>query len=233
MMRQLVFGMTTAFCAGLWAVLPAQAEDAVVIELYTSQGCSSCPPADALLHSLSGRDDLIPLALHVDYWDYIGWKDTFADSRFTDRQYAYARAMGSNTVYTPQIIVHGGQALTSATRTELDRAIAGAARAGSGVDIVVQRQAGAVLITADAVNAGPAFVQLVRYRPLETVTIEQGENAGEVITYSNIVTEWNRLGDWNGQGHFAVTAPLTGADGAVVIVQSKGPGPILAAYRLD
>lgn len=232
MMRQLVLGTATALGIGLAITTPALSEDAVVVELFTSQGCSSCPPADAFLHSLSGRDDLIPLALHVDYWDYIGWKDTFADSRFTDRQYAYAKALGNNVVYTPQIIVQGNTALEAATQSELDRAIAGTGR-DAMVDIAVERHADGVMITADAVDAGPAFVQLVRYRPMETVTIEHGENAGQVITYSNIVTEWNRLGEWDGRGRFAVTVPLAGSDGAVVIIQSKGPGPILAAYRLD
>ncbi len=234
-MRHFVYG-AAAFLAGLAltnsvATTPAHAENAVVVELYTSQGCSSCPPADALLHSLSGRNDLIPLALHVDYWDYIGWEDTFADSRFTDRQYAYAKHNGASMVYTPQMIVQGGPALTSANRTQLDRAIAGAEK--SSVAITVRRVDGGVAITANAANAGPAFVQLVRYRPQETVTITRGENAGEVITYSNIVTEWNRLGDWSGQGTYEVTVPLTGPDAAVVIVQTRGPGPILAAYRVE
>ena len=210
----------------------AKAGDAVVVELYTSQGCSSCPPADALLHSLARNPDLIPLALHVDYWDYIGWKDTFASKRLTDRQYAYAHAMGASMVYTPQIIVQGQTALTSATKSQLDRAIADLAAAPS-VDIDVDRQGDSITISADSDGAGPVIVQLVRFIPKQTVTIERGENAGEVITYSNIVTEWNRLDEWNGKGHFEVGVPLKGKDQAVVIVQSVGPGRILAAYLVE
>lgn len=232
MMRHFVFGTATAVFAGLAAISPVQAENAVVVELYTSQGCSSCPPADALLHSLSGREDLIPLALHVDYWDYIGWKDTFAQAPFSARQRAYAEALGNSMVYTPQIIVHGRAALTSSTKVQLNRAIA-ATDASPRVDLQVRRQGEVVIITAKGQDVGPAFVQLVRYRPSEQVTIERGENAGEVITYSNIVTEWQRLGDWNGTGSYETTAAINGSDRAVVIVQTKGPGPILAAFRVE
>lgn len=231
-MRHFVITSAAAVCAGLALAPPLWAENAVVVELFTSQGCSTCPAADALLHSLSGRDDLIPLALHVDYWDYIGWKDTFAQARFSERQRAYAAALGKKMVYTPQIIVHGREALTASTKAQLTLAIA-ATDAAPAVDLRVTRDGASLTITAQALNAGPAMVQLVRYRPLEQVTIERGENAGQVITYSNIVTEWTQLGDWNGTGSYEITAPLIGGDKAVVIVQTKGPGPILAAYRVD
>ena len=106
MMRQIV----SAAC-GLWfclgAAALAQAEDGVVVEFYTSQGCSSCPPADDFFAELAHQPGVIALALHVDYWDYIGWQDSFASPRFTDRQRAYARAGGSTTIYTPQMIVNG------------------------------------------------------------------------------------------------------------------------------
>lgn len=206
----------------------------VVIELYTSQGCSSCPPADALMAELVNRPDVIALALHVDYWDYIGWTDSFADAAFTKRQKAYARAVGSRTIYTPQMIVEGQEHLVGLRPMELAELIRSHSDLPSNVRFSFTREGNTVRIRIEAQPplSQTAVVQIVRYRPEETVTIEHGENAGKTIRYNNIVTEWQPVAEWDGQRPLDMRAELSGSDPAVVIVQQKGPGPILAADLL-
>ncbi|MGL4278998.1 MAG: DUF1223 domain-containing protein [Albidovulum sp.] len=214
------------------------AEDAapgpVVVELYTSQGCSSCPPADEIFAGLTARPDVIALALHVDYWDYIGWKDSFALPQFTERQRAYARVAGARTIYTPQMIVGGAEHLVGVRPAELAAMIArhGAMPAKAGLRAV--REGGAVRITAAPVALLPdgAVVQLVRYMPEATVEIRGGENAGRRITYHNIVTDWRRVGTWDGTQPLSMTVDVAPGGKGVVLLQAPGPGPILAAARL-
>ncbi len=206
----------------------------VVVELYTSQGCSSCPPADELLAGLSSRNDVIPLALHVDYWDYIGWKDAFADPQFTERQRAYARAAGARTIYTPQMIVAGMDHLVGARPAELTALIKRHAAMPGNVTLKVRRDGGAIVITADSLTtmAKGAVVQIVRYKPEETVKIRAGENAGRQIAYHNIVTDWRRVGNWDGRSELSLRVDAPAGDPAVVILQEPGPGRIVAAAKL-
>ncbi|MCB2130490.1 MAG: DUF1223 domain-containing protein [Rhodobacteraceae bacterium] len=230
-----------SIAAGIWIGLAgtvmaqSTAENPVVVELYTSQGCSSCPPADKVLQGLAKRDDVIALALHVDYWDYIGWKDSFADPGYSDRQRAYARFAGARTVYTPQMIVGGMDHLVGVRTAELEALVKRHGAADTPVRITLQRQGGKVRINAQSKAALPddCLVQLVRYRPLEQVTIERGENAGKVLDYANIVTDWRRIAKWNGRSPLAVTADAAGSDALAVIIQEPGPGRILAAARLQ
>lgn len=231
-MRHLV----SAAC-GMWAAIaaPAFAESVVVVELYTSQGCSSCPPADALFQTLAKDPRVIPLALHVDYWDYIGWADTLASPKFTERQKSYARAIGSRTIYTPQMIVDGVERIEGNDPDELAEHMGAHLAAPSSVHLVVTRQGDTLVIRAesDPPLSEPVRVQLVRYRPEETVEITRGENAGQIITYRNIVTSWESLGDWPGTAPLEISAPVPGSDPAVVILQENGPSEILAAARAD
>ncbi|MFM7334615.1 MAG: DUF1223 domain-containing protein [Tabrizicola sp.] len=222
---------------GVWlaAALPLQAEPVVVVELYTSQGCSSCPPADDFVAMLASNPQILPLALHVDYWDYIGWEDKFAHPKFTDRQKAYAHAIGSRTIYTPQLIIGGSDRIEGFAPEETAERLRAHMEAGSPVRLTVTREGDRLVIRAEADPplTEPVRVQLVRYRPSETVTIERGENAGKTITYTNIVTSWERLDDWSGQEPLEVTAPFDGAEPGAVIVQQDGPAAILAAARVD
>ena len=231
-MRHLV----SAAC-GMWAAIaaPAFAESVVVVELYTSQGCSSCPPADALFQTLAKDPRVIPLALHVDYWDYIGWADTLASPKFTERQKSYARAIGSRTIYTPQMIVDGVERIEGNDPDELAEHMGAHLAAPSSVHLVVTRQGDTLVIRAesDPPLSEPVRVQLVRYRPEETVEITRGENAGQIITYRNIVTSWESLGDWPGTAPLQISGPVPGGDPAVVILQENGPSEILAAARAD
>ena len=223
---------------GLSLLLPgaamAQGASGTVVELYTSQGCSSCPPADAYLTKLAAEPGIIALALHVDYWDYIGWKDAFGSEKYSDRQRAYARASGSKTVYTPQMIVQGvDQAIGSDPET-VDGLIRRHQSADQMVVLQLMRHGDDVAIRASARVAldGPLVVQLIRYLPQSKVAIERGENAGRTIVYSNVVTSWTRIGEWSVASDLEMTVPAPGSDAVVVILQQEGPGMIVAASAL-
>jgi hypothetical protein len=222
---------------GLWlaATAPLAAEPVVVVELYTSQGCSSCPPADEFVAMLASDPRILPLALHVDYWDYIGWADHFAQGKFTDRQRAYAKAIGSRTIYTPQLIIGGADRIEGFAPQETSARLRDHLSAGTPVRLTVTRDGDRLVIRveADPPLTEPARVQLVRYKPEETVTIERGENAGKTITYTNIVTAWDRVGDWSGQEPMELSADFEGQEPGAVIVQTVGPAAILAAARVD
>jgi hypothetical protein len=226
----------SAACS-LWlaAAASVEAEPVVVVELYTSQGCSSCPPADEFLAMLASDPRILPLALHVDYWDYIGWEDKFAQPKFSDRQRAYARAVGSRTIYTPQLIIGGADRIEGFAPDETADRLRAHMKAGTPIVLTVTREGDKLVIRAEADPplTEPVRVQLVRYRPEETVVIERGENAGKTITYRNIVTSWERLEDWGGQAPLEVSAPFTGDDPGAVILQTDGPAAILAAARIE
>ncbi|MCC0073498.1 MAG: DUF1223 domain-containing protein [Rhodobacter sp.] len=260
----------------------------VLLELYTAQGCASCPPADDMMVDLAQRDDVVALALHVDYWDYIGWADTFADRAFTERQQRYARRFGHSTIYTPQVVINGTQVLEgfrvdevldtilsqharppevtlSLTRTDagaLEISAVPAADAAPQVVMASRRSAvagvqlnsvvGTLSMGAPAETenrsqpqadtaavpppvpsaGGPYTVQLVRYRPEATVDILDGENAGRVADYANIVTSWQVIAGWDLRAPLYLTVPLDGDDPVVVLVQEAGQGEVLAAARL-
>jgi hypothetical protein len=224
----------TAACVALTLVSSsiARAGDSpIVIELFTSQGCSSCPPADELLGSLADRTDVLPLALHVDYWDYIGWQDTFGNPAHSERQRAYAHHAGARMVYTPQMIVGGMEHLVGVKPEAMEEAIRAEAAMPHLVSLKLERSGDNVAISAQPLGQLPedTMVQLVRVRPTATVEIGRGENAGRTFTYSHIVTDWTQLGDWDGHEPFRQTVAAPGADDVVVIVQEPGPGRILAA----
>ena len=216
------------------AMAEAQTHKPVVIELFTSQGCSACPPADAFMAELAPRDDVIALALHVDYWDYLGWKDPFAHSRHTERQKTYARAAGSKMIYTPQIIVDGMERVEGLQARQITDLIRRNLSRPSPVTLHLDRVGNMVRIAATAVPplAQGVMVQIVRYRPSATTTIERGENAGRTETYHNIVTSWEPLAEWAGDMPLLLDVRAEGDDPVVVILQEHGPGTVVAAARL-
>ena len=218
---------------GLFHTTQAVAQNGpVVVELYTSQGCSSCPPADAMLHELAMRDDVIALALHVDYWDYIGWKDVFGRPENTARQHAYARAANATTVYTPQMIIGGVDHVIGSRPMQVMDAVQARNREGNLVNISLRRAGDRVLITAATSTRGDYVVQLVRYTPEETVEIGRGENAGLNLSYAHIVTSWDVISRWDGRSALALEANAAGSDPVVVIVQQASNGPIVGAAEL-
>ena len=206
--------------------------DPVVVELYTSQGCSSCPPADEMLGALAARDDVIALSLHVDYWDWIGWPDTFGDPAHSDRQRAYAAATRSNMVYTPQFVIGGADHVAGARGMEVADAVT--AHADRSSDVLSLGPDGRLSLAA---VGRPARIYAAHVAPAATVEIERGENAGRAITYHNVVRAWDDLGAWDGAAAgMDAPAPRDGLR-LVVIAQAvteKGlPGPILGAIALD
>jgi hypothetical protein len=227
--------IVSAAC-GLWlAAAQVGAEPVVVVELYTSQGCSSCPPADDFLAMLASDPRILPLALHVDYWDYIGWADKFAQAKFTERQRAYARAIQSRTIYTPQFVIGGTDRIEGFSPDRTADLLRAHLEAGSPVTLTVERQGDQLVIRAEttAPSDEALRVQLVRYQPEETVNIKRGENAGRTITYHNIVTSWEGLADWSATEALELTVPYQGSEPGVVIIQTQGPAAIVAAARVE
>jgi hypothetical protein len=202
-----------------------------VIELYQSQGCSSCPPANANLNAVADRPDLLPLSFAVTYWDQLGWKDVFAKPAFTARQWDYAKAGGRAQVATPQMIINGNGVLNGGNRAQLDLALRRFDRGGGGPTIAAR--SGQVRIGAGK-PARPATIWLVRYDPrTQNVAIRAGENGGKTLPHRNIVRSLQPLGAWRGPAAaFVVPASPDPAWRTAVLVQEGRGGHILAAARL-
>lgn len=221
----------------------ANADTKAVVELFTSQGCSSCPPADALLGELAERDDIIALSLPVDYWDYLGWKDTLASHDNTVRQRAYAEARGDRQVYTPQIVVNGVEHMVGSSRSSVDDAID---RLGTSLTVPISMTAGADTTTVTigaANNASPdkGMIWLAMYDDPITVPIDRGENTGKSITYTNVVRKLRPIAMWMGE-EIKVELPKSelmhaGLTRCAVILQTELPdglpGPILGAAEIE
>lgn len=227
-----IFGVILA-AAGIAGTEGLADDGPVVVELFTSQGCSSCPPADEMLTRLAARDDVIALAMHVDYWDYIGWKDQFANPQYTKRQRYYARAKNSRTVYTPQMVIGGDDHVIGNRPIDVADLIQAHKARDYPVELSLVRTGDTLTVRASA-EAAPrdVQVQLVRYRPAAIVDIKRGENAGRKLTYSNIVTELRTIAVWTGAARLELTEAVEGDLPLVVLVQQPGHGSILAAARL-
>lgn len=213
-----------------------------VVELFTSQGCSSCPPADEFFAELAAKPGIVALAYHVDYWDYLGWKDTLSSKKNTERQYAYMRSFGSRSVYTPQAVINGRTHVNGADRASVDNTLADMKKAGEGmsVDLKVTRDGdGFVIETGDAGAhaAAPtnAHVVIVYFQTPQTISIGKGENGGRKETYWNAVSEIQTAGMWHGkaQRYELPMSELTNKGGCAVLLQAVSkdglPGPILGA----
>ncbi|MEO6092732.1 MAG: DUF1223 domain-containing protein [Novosphingobium sp.] len=202
----------------------------VVVELFQSQGCSSCPPANADLNAIADRSDILALSFAVTYWDRLGWKDTFGSPRYTERQQDYARA-GRGQVATPEFIVSGAYAVVGANRPALNSAIARAAAASRGP--AISTSATGVRVAAAERNA-PAAVWLVRYDPrTRQVPIRAGENGGRTLPHRNIVRELSKLGDWSGAAaSFPLPAARESGLATAVFLQRGSGGPIVSARKL-
>ncbi len=231
-------GFRVLITAAIGFASPLSAQQTpVLVELFTSQGCIACPPADKLMETLADRDDVIALALHVDYWDYIGWVDSFGQSQFSDRQKNYARANGRASVYTPQMIIGGIDEVKGSSRAQVMGAIATHLGTNGAQDTVrltlSQGSQGELIIEARAGQrlATEADVQLVRYRDSERVEILDGENAGRSVTYRNIVTAWDNLTTWDGTQPLRYSVLVEGEEAVVVVIQAQNQGPVLATAR--
>ncbi len=232
-MKSFLLRLLTAGFLALPGVASAQSGP-VIVELFTSQGCSSCPPADDYLADLLGREDVLPLAFHVDYWDRLGWKDTFGAPEFTARQYAYGKAFNNRSVWTPQFVVGGVAYSRGSFRDIVPETIRELRSQAPQVKLSATQTGGNVEISAEPLAAGlPAMlVSLVGYAPKETVKIKRGENAGRTITYHNIVRSWTDVGRWNGRNTTSLSAATSGDMPFAVIVQAENNGRVLAVAHV-
>jgi hypothetical protein len=234
--------------AGFWVtgilvasfVAARAGEPRALLELFTSQGCSSCPAADKLLGELTSDPSLIALSVPIDYWDYLGWKDTLASSGDSARQRAYAHVRGDRQVYTPQMVVNGATHALGSDRAAIERAIAQTDQKSGvmSVPVVLTTSAGSLKVEVESAESEhhAAEVWLCPLAKAVAVTIERGENRGHTITYHNVVRNWVKLGNWSG-GKTDFDVPLAqieagGIDAAAVMLQEGSqdkPGVILGA----
>ncbi len=234
-----------AALAALWLAAPAaRAEEAVrglatpcVVELFTSQGCSSCPKADALLQRLAMQDGVIALTMPIDYWDYLGWKDTLAQHAFTKRQKGYAAARGDSHVYTPQVVVSGAAQAIGSDGADIVRA-SGAARAAGAMTVPVRIAEKGETVEIGAAPPGAARegqVVALRVARARTVEIGRGENRGRSVTYANVVRGVAKLGHWSGAARvFDIPPGLSRMEGDALVVllqagEAERPGVVLGA----
>ncbi len=230
-------------CAIVAIIRPAHADPRAVVELFTSQGCSSCPPADKIIGELAKDPSVIAMSMPIDYWDYLGWKDTLADTRFTARQRAYSRMRGDRDVYTPQAIVNGSLHVLGSDLAAIEGAIGTTRKTGDvmSVPVTMTRTGGEINVSvAGAANGGAApmhgEVWICSISKAVPISISRGENGGRELTYYNVVRNLLKIGDWNGNPG-SWTVPIEnitreGVDGAVVYVQDGNrdkPGPMLGA----
>lgn len=185
-------------------LLKANAEPRAVIELFTSQGCSSCPPADKLLAQFATDPSLIPISLPIDYWDYLGWKDTLADPRNSARQRAYSHVRGDREVYTPQVVINGTLHAVGSDKEAIQAAIVQSRKDATtlSLPVGVNLADGNVLVRLPDGASGqpPAEVWIYGLLKAATVAIGRGENRGRTITYHNVARRWTKLGSWTGKG---------------------------------
>ncbi len=210
-----------------------------VVELFTSQGCSSCPPADEHLGELARDSELLPLSFHVDYWNYIGWSDPFSSKTATMRQKAYGAHLHLRYIYTPQVVIDGISETVGSARSKV-RNLIDAARQRAKLIIAIERGAKdgtRVTIPADKHGGPPAVVWGVVYDRSHTTQVPRGENAGRTITNANVVRSIDKVGEWRGERTVIVVPVPAGPDGdhhAVIVQGDMGAGPILgaAAWKL-
>jgi hypothetical protein len=239
MMTSRVLFSLIATALGVVALPSAKAEPRAVVELFTSQGCSSCPAADKLLSELQSDPSFITLSLAIDYWDYLGWKDTLALAGHTNRQRAYSQMRGDREIYTPQAIVNGVAQAIGSDRAGIESAVAQSYSTASPLSVPVE-----VTVAGDRVSvrvpareeAGGSEIWLCPVSGSVSVGIARGENRGRTITYTNVVRRWIKLGNWSGKSE-TFTVPVDaikfdGVDAVAVIVQngsSAQPGAIIGA----
>jgi hypothetical protein len=212
----------------------------MVVELFTSEGCSSCPPADALLGELTQRQYVLPLSFHVDYWDYIGWKDRFADPLFTQRQRAYAEVQGSSMVYTPQMIIAGAIDVVGSDRKAVEQALKRAYTRNTMYRIqVVREKDGSIVAQFPEAPIGvPATIWLLTYQKSAESKVKAGENAGRTLMTYNVVRSLQKVGMWHGPAteielKLDPAAKANSPDACAIIANQAEHGPIIAAAAFN
>lgn len=228
------FTKVLIFILSVWIPSTMLAQN-VVVELFTSQGCSSCPPADKVLSDLSAEEGVIVLGWHVDYWDYLGWKDEFSSSENTNRQMGYLNRWNLRSLYTPQAVIHGEAQIVGSNERKVRMYVDQFQAEKPTLEIGLSKSVNTVNISISALASRlPASdVFLVRIIPEATTNIRHGENAGRSIRYVNVVEEMTWLGEWNGRSAVKVRAPIDGEHTYVILVQAKDFGPVLGAEYLN
>ena len=235
-------GIVTAVClaiSGLTAHAAEIQKPKAVVELFTSQGCNSCPPADRVLSELAKKGDVLALAWHVDYWDYLGWKDTFGDPEHTKRQRAYAVSLGKRSVYTPQAIINGRTDVVGSKGVAVQQQIDAAAASGElSVPIKVSFEEGTLAVEIDASEKSRnSTLWIIYFNNGSDVPIKQGENGGQTLHYSNIVRDSEMIGMVKNE-KLQTRFPLAemgrrGYDSCALVLQKTSaegtPGPIVGA----
>jgi hypothetical protein len=228
-MRTILLGLAAMAMTATAARAAQAGEPPVVVELFTSQGCSSCPPADAFLTELARtRADVLPLAFHVTYWNYLGWADPFSLEAATVRQREYGRAFGANGVYTPQMVVDGAAEFVGSNRADGLRRIAAAAPKPVAVSL---SRDGDTLVAAVGAGAGQGRVLLVGYDAQHQTSVGRGENSGRKLLESNIVRSLTEIAAWSGTAA-ELRRPVPAGEGFAVLLQAPD-GRIIGAARLD
>jgi len=224
-----------ALAASFSVPAAAQEQSPVVVELYTSQGCNSCPPADALLSELARQPGIVALGFHVDYWNYLGWHDPFSNKKFTYRQKEYAMTFRQTGVYTPQIVVQGRHGEVGSDRKAVMQAIADARKTKPAATVLIEKLAGNRLkaTVSAAAEAKGADIYLALFDRRHTTKIPRGENEGKTLTNVHVVREWKKLGQFESEkAEFSIVAASEKGEkrgGAAIIVQQPRGGAILGA----
>jgi hypothetical protein len=213
------------------AVLPVQAgERPIVVELFTSEGCSSCPPADALLAELAGRPDVLALSFHVDYWDRLGWKDPFSSREATERQNRYATLLDLATVYTPQIVIDGRWQAVGSDRADVERALGRARRDRQDVLVSLALDHGQAWVKVDAGSDGAVAILLIGFDRRHVTAVKRGENSGRTLAHVDVVRGIEEIAR-SGAGEIAVPIPWP-CDRVAAVVQAAD-GRVLGVVVRD
>ena len=234
--QALSFG-AAAMAAPFMASTAQSAAQPVLVELFTSQGCSSCPPADRLAATLKDRPGVQVISFNVDYWDYLGWRDTLASPDYTKRQMDYAHARGDNDVYTPQMVINGNAHVVGSAQSEVEAAIAAAAKSVPKISVVLKATDNDLIVElGDGAAQEEGTLWLMAIAPQVDVKIERGENSGSTVSYHNVVRKLVPAGTWMGKATKLMLPKnnimIEGSTSCLAVLQKRALGPVLGFAML-
>lgn len=213
------------------SVQAKESGDLVVLELFTSQSCSSCPPADKILSTYAAQDNVIALSCNVTYWNHLHWKDTLSKQFCTDRQRSYAPYVSNGRVFTPQLIVNGSHSVVGNNRADVERVVATAGKDKVETLIISRKGQNKLSVSLPQLGAGFYIIEALSYMPRHTENIRAGENRGKKVIYTNPVTDLRYIGRWNGEKKVLDVPSLTGQH-AVILIRDQQNGKIVAAGKI-
>jgi hypothetical protein len=232
--RRKALGLGATALAMPFLAKPAFAETSpVLVELFTSQGCSSCPAADQFAGKLMNRPNIMMVSLNVDYWDYLGWKDTLAQPAYTKRQMDYAHARGDMDVYTPQMVINGSTHAVGSNQDAVAAAIASARSKSPAMTLVVEAFTKNLKVSLPKSISGDATLWAMSIARKVDVKIQRGENSGKVITYNNVVQKLAKLATWSASDTQLIFPRNPNVENGLLILQSGTVGPVLAMGKIS